>query len=89
MHSSYPLFILFLAVPILAGVGQVLNFVSIERSQRTFARKLALALGVSAILLAAVSGYLAAIDWTRLPKSPDGLSHGQLWDDGGLPAIVE
>jgi hypothetical protein len=29
------------------------------------------------------------IDWSALPKSPNALRHGQIWNNGGVPVIVQ
>jgi hypothetical protein len=88
MHTSNLVFYLFFAAVAVAALAQLMNYFSIAREQRTRRRQLGLALGLTAVILSAVSGYMAAIDWAALPTSPDGLRPGQLWDDGGIPAIV-
>ena len=89
MHTSKFVLFLFLAAACLAVLTQILNYHSIEPNNRTVKRKAALVSGIAAIIISAVSGYMAAVDWAALPKSPDGLQRGQLWNNGGLPAITE
>ncbi len=89
MHTSKLVLFLFLAAFVLTALAQVMNYLSIDRASRTPRRKAALALGLAGVIVAAVSGYLAAVDWAALPKSPDGLRAGQLWNDGGIPAIAQ
>jgi hypothetical protein len=70
---------------------QVINYIFTIRSTKVslLCRTFVLLLGLSGIILAALAGYRASIDWSKLPQSPNGLHPGQLWDDGGIPAIVE
>jgi Na+/proline symporter len=88
MHTSYVIFWLFWGAVILAALAQCVSYWSIASEQRTHRRKFALALGLVAVLLSAIAGYMAAIDWSELPKSPEGLRSGRLFNDGGIPAIV-
>jgi hypothetical protein len=89
MHTSNLLFGMFWGAVIIAMAAQVLNYLNIPSDQRTRERKAALALGLLAAILGAVTGFLAATDWGALPTSYEGLRPGQLWNDGGIPAIVQ
>ena len=80
---------MFLGAACLAILTQLLNYLSIEVSQRTAKRKAALAFGITAVVISTVSGYMAAVDWATLPKSPDDLQPGQLWNNGGVPGIAQ
>ncbi len=88
MHTSNALFCLFLAALVVTASAQVMNYLCIDPCQRTTKRKFALCLGLIAIVLSGVSGYKLAVDWSELPNSPEGLRSGELWNDGGIPAIV-
>lgn len=89
MHTSKLVLEMFLAAAVWAIITQAPNFFSIEPGQRTAWRWAAVVSGISAVILSTASAYMAAVDWATLPKSPAGLSPGQLWNDGGLPAIVQ
>ncbi len=89
MHTSNLLLFLFFAAVVIAALAQIMSYLSTDRGQRTRKRHLTLALGLTAVVLSAVSGYTAAVDWAALPKSPEGLRSGQLWNDGGIPAIAQ
>jgi hypothetical protein len=89
VHTSNLVFFLFLAATALAVVAQIMNYLCIDSGQRTGRRKIALAAGIAAVVMGAASGYMAAVDWAALPKSPEGLRPGQLFDNGGVPEIVK
>jgi hypothetical protein len=91
VHTSPLTYWLFIGGIAFAALGQIANYVlAITTAQpRLCWRTFALALGFMAIGLAASAGYRASIDWSTLPTSSAGLRAGQLWDDGGIPAIVE
>ena len=89
MKTSIVTFFLFWGAVILAAAAQIVNYSCTPNEQRTWRRKFALGLGLIATLLSAIAGYQAAIDWGSLPKSYEGLKPGQLWDNGGIPAIVK
>lgn len=88
MHTSYLTLSLFLGGFFFAVLGQGINYVSTPREQRTCTRKVAFSLVFLALLLSAGAAWRAAIDWSALPKSSEGLRSGQLWNDGGLCVIV-
>jgi hypothetical protein len=88
MHTSYLTLSLFLGGVSIAVLAQWLNYASIPREQRTCSRKFALGLMIIALLLSATAAYQAAVDWSALPESSKGLRSGQLWNDGGIPAVV-
>jgi hypothetical protein len=88
MHTSYPTFFLFWTAIVAAALAQSANYLSAAKRERTPMRKIGFGLGLTAALLSAIAGYRAAINWATLPTSPEGLRDGQLWDDGGIPAIV-
>ena len=89
MHTSYVTLSLFLGGVSIGVLGQFINYLSIPREQRTFTRRVALVLVLIALFLSATAAYQAALDWSALPKSSEGLRSGQLWNDGGIPAIVK
>lgn len=73
----------------MAAMAQLTNYLSTPKQHRTRGRKVALGLGILAVILSGIAGYRAAIDWASLPTSAAGLGAGQLWNDGGIPAIVK
>jgi hypothetical protein len=85
MHTSYLTLFLFLGGLVGAAVVQIVNY---SISDQTGMRKLALGVGLVAVLLTGLGGYRASIDWSALPTSSEGLQRGQLWNDGGIPAIT-
>ena len=89
MHTSYLTLCLFLGGVVIALSAQIINYLSTALEQRTCKRKLALGLGLAAVLVTATAAYMAAINWSALPTSSAGLRSGQLWNDGGVPAIVK
>ena len=88
MHTSNATFYLFWGAVILSAAAQLFNYWSTAIEQRTCKRKLALGIGLTAVCLGAIAGYRAAIDWSALPHSNRGLRSGQLYNNGGEPAIV-
>ena len=40
-------------------------------------------------LIAGGTAFAAAVNWSTLPLSPEGLRPGSLFDTGGVPGIVE
>ena len=89
MHTSYLTLWVFFAGVFIALAAQVTSYASTALEQRTCKRKLALGLGLAAVLVTATAAYMAAINWSALPTSAEGLQTGQLWNDGGIPAIVK
>ncbi len=83
-NSTFTLFLIWLAV---ALVAQASNYWSIPQQQRTPRRMIALLLGVFAVGFGAATAWRASVDWSKLPTSSVGLRSGQLWNDGGVPAI--
>jgi hypothetical protein len=88
MFTSDLTFFLFWAAITAAALGQITNYLGTPEGQRTPMRRIGFGLGLAAALLSGIAGYRAAINWETLPKSPEGLLDGQLWDDGGVPAIM-
>lgn len=88
MHTSLLTVVLFWGALAFAVAAQSLNYFSTPRAQRSLAKRLALTTRFLAAVLSAIAGYRAAIDWDHLPMSSDGLKRGQLWNNGGEPAIV-
>jgi hypothetical protein len=88
MHTSRLTAILFVVAIAFAALAQVTNYCGTPIGQRTFLQKIALLTGIAAVVLSGIAGWWADTDWATLPGSPEGLSPGQLWDDGGIPAIV-
>jgi hypothetical protein len=46
-------------------------------------------IGLVATLLAGGAAFWGAVDWNSLPLSGEGLNAGELYDNGGIPAIKE
>ena len=88
MRTSYVTLCLFWGAVVFAFGAQVLNFYSLEPSQRRGKRKIALGLGLAAVIASGVAGWRANIDWAALPMSDEGLKKGQLWNNGGIPALA-
>lgn len=89
MHTSWPIFILWLCGVAFAASSQTVNYFSTPRKDRTRLRHLGFGLGILATILAGTAAWKAATDWSALPMTTEGLSVGELWDDGGVPAIME
>jgi hypothetical protein len=89
VHTSDATFYLFWGAVLIAVTAQFANYWSAAKEQRTRKRKIALTLGVVAVILGAIAAYRAAIDWSHLPRSPEALQAGQLYNNGGIPAIVQ
>jgi hypothetical protein len=68
--------------PVIARVGPKLIPVG------SWALKLAPVAGIVGTLFLAAAAWMADTDWSRLPLSSAGLHQGQLWNDGGIPAIA-
>jgi hypothetical protein len=81
---------LFLGGVAVSAVAQLVNYILaiIPAKPRPLWRTFALALGLGGLGLATAGAWRAAIDWSSLPTSPEGLQRGQLWNDGGIPAIA-
>jgi hypothetical protein len=52
-------------------------------------RKWGFWLGFVGTLIAGGTAFKAAVNWNTLPLSSQGLGPGELWDNGGSPAVVE
>ncbi len=92
MHTSALTYGLFISGIIFASLAQLMNYylaVFPAQSRVVLWRSVVLVLGLMGIGLAGCAAYRASIDWAALPTSPENLSPGQLWDDGGIPAIVK
>jgi hypothetical protein len=87
MHTSCVTLGLFWGAVAFAFGAQVLNYYSLDKNQRRGNRKLALGLGLIAIA-SGIAGWRASIDWATLPMSDEGLTKGQVWNNGGIPAIA-
>jgi hypothetical protein len=88
MHTSWLVFGMWLASIGFAIVAQTANYLSSTRKDLTCLRHWGFGLGVLATLLAGGAAFKAAIDWSALPIDGN-LRPGQLYDNGGEPAIVE
>ena len=88
MHTSWTIFILFWVGVGLGAISQVCNYRSTFCNNRRM-RTWGFWLGLSGTLIAGGAAFTAAINWNTLPLSSQGLRPGQLYDDGGVPAIVE
>jgi hypothetical protein len=86
MHTSNALSFLFWGAVFVAMAAQIVSYCS---NRRTPGRTVALVLGLLAAILSGAAGWQADTDWGALPKSPEGLRSGQLWNDGGIPAIAQ
>lgn len=91
MHTSSLTYALFLIGIMLAAAAQIFNYLIaiIKPGPRPILRTITLITGLSGIGAASLAGYRASIDWSTLPSSPEGLRPGQLWNNGGIPAIVQ
>jgi hypothetical protein len=88
MHTSYLTFSVFWIAIGASALAQIINYFSTPAESRTCRRKIALWIGLTAVALSGTAGYMAAINWSELPKSSVGLRPGQLYNNGGFPTIV-
>ena len=88
MRTSYVTLCLFWGAVFLAILSQIGNYWSTPKANRTALRKGALALALCAAVCSGVAGWRASIDWASLPDNDGGLAPGQIWNNGGVPAIV-
>jgi hypothetical protein len=88
MRTSNLLLFIFLAANCSALLTQVINYLSIDPSLRTFRRNIALLFGVVTVFLTILSGWMLAVDWAALPKCGDESSlPGQLCDNGDVVMV--
>jgi hypothetical protein len=88
MHTSWTLFTLFWIGVGLGVASQVCNYRSTFGNRMTL-RKVGFWLGISGTVIAGGTAFTAAIKWNTLPLSGEGLKAGELYDNGGIAAIVE
>lgn len=101
MHTSWWIFALWLCGIFLGIVAQSCNYLSsltkrpgwcpsfLPSITRQHLRTCGFGLGVLATLIAGLTAFKAAIDWRILPMTEEGMEPGQLWDDGGVVAVIE
>jgi hypothetical protein len=89
MHTSWPTFIMWAGGGIFACLAQIMNYCGTPKESRNGWRQGGLCLGLLAVVLAGIAAWMTSIDWSTLPMTPEGLPAGSIWDNGGLPSIVE
>jgi hypothetical protein len=87
VHTSIWFWVTVLSA-VFAASALIINYASLDRSQRTTRQKTALWVGLIAIILTVASSRMAdmaAVDWDALPNCGDeSLGPGQLCSNGGV-----